>query len=174
MSMWRLASTKRRICSTILQLRTGMSCALVCIVLPWCFIFSSWWYVDLKHNEHKPWGHWSSLIKVGHDTSTTFRLERFGFTIPYMDPDIAGKRVSEHSTHLSWWHWPGHDESRLSIITSIIDSTVLSMVNAAIAGLADLSRKIWDVWVCREEPNGYGGPYARNLNAIFNNSTAAG
>ena len=108
------------------------------------------------------------------DASNDFLVEPFSFTIAYVDPDIAGKRVGENNTQLFSWHWPGDDESILPIVTSIVDMTILSIVNAAIAGLPDPSRKIRELWGCLEEPNGDGGPYARNVTPIFDNNTAAG
>jgi hypothetical protein len=108
------------------------------------------------------------------DASNDFLVEPFSFTIAYVDPDIAGKRVGENNTQLFSWHWPGDDESILPIVTSIVDTTILSIVNAAIAGLPDPSRKIRELWGCLEEPNGDGGPYARNVTPIFDNNTAAG
>jgi len=91
-----------------------------------------------------------------------------------VDPDIAGKKVGENNTQLFSRHWPGDDESILLIVTSIVDTTILSIVNAAIAGLPDPSRKIRQLWGCLEVPNGDGGPYAHNVTQIFNNITAAG
>jgi hypothetical protein len=118
-------------------------------------------------------GHRSSPRKVLCDTSKDFVVEPFGFTITYVDPDIPGKRVVENKTQLFSWHWPGDDESILPIVTSIVDTTILSIVNAAIAGLPDPSLKIRQLWGCLEEPNGDGGPYARNVTTIFDNNTAA-
>jgi len=91
-----------------------------------------------------------------------------------VDTDIAGKTVCENNTQLFSWHWPGDDESILPIVTSILDMTILSIVNAAIAGLPDPSRNIRELWGCQEEPNGNGGPYGRNVTPIFDNNTAAG
>jgi len=91
-----------------------------------------------------------------------------------VDPDIAGKRVGENNTQLFSWHWPGDDESILPIVTSIVNTTILLIVNAAIAGLPEPSRKIRELWGCLEEPNGDGGPYARDVTPIFDNNTAAG
>ena len=91
-----------------------------------------------------------------------------------MDPDIAGKRVGENNTQLFSWQWPGDDESILPIVTSIVYTTILSIVNAAIAGLPDPSWKIRELWGCLEERNGDGGPYARNVTPILDNNTAAG
>jgi len=103
-----------------------------------------------------------------------FLVKPFSFTIAYVDPDIAGKRVGENNTQLFSWHWPGDDESILPIVTSIVDTTILSIVNAAITGLPDPSRKIRELWGCLEEPNGDGCPYARNVTPIFDNNTGAG
>ena len=90
-----------------------------------------------------------------------------------MDPDIAAKRVGENNTQLFSWHQLGDDESILPIVTSIVDMTILSIVNAAMAGLPDPSRKIQEVWGCLDEPNGDGGLYAHNVTPIFDNNTAA-
>jgi len=68
-------------------------------------------------------------------------VDPFSFTIPYVDPNIAGKRVGENNTQLFTWDWPGDDESILPIVTSIVNTTILSMVNVAIAGPTDPSRK---------------------------------
>jgi hypothetical protein len=51
--------------------------------------------------------------------------------------------VGETNTQLFSWYWPGDDESIFPIVTSIVDTTILSIVNAAISGLPDPSRKIW-------------------------------
>ena len=69
-------------------------------------------------------------------------VEPPSFTIAYVDPDIAGKRVGENNNHLFSWCWPGDDELILPIVTSIVNTTILLIVNAAIAGLPDPSRKI--------------------------------
>jgi len=108
------------------------------------------------------------------DASNNFLVEPFSFTIAYVDPDIAGKRVGEYNTQLFSWHWPGDDESILLIVTSIVDTTILSIVNAGIAGLPEPSQKIRDLWGFLEKPNGDGGLYAHNATPIFDNNTAAG
>jgi len=108
------------------------------------------------------------------DSSNYSLVAPFSFTITYVDPDIAGKRVGENNTQLFSWHWPGDDASILPIVTSIVDTTILSIVNAAIAGLPDPSWIIREHWGCLEEPIGDGGPYARNVTPIFDNNTAAG
>jgi len=59
-----------------------------------------------------------------------------------VDPDITGKRVGEDDTQLFSWPWPRDEESILPIHTSILDQTIWAIVNAAIAGLPDPSRKI--------------------------------
>lgn len=76
------------------------------------------------------------------DPSTDLLVKPFSFTIVYVDPHIAGKRVGENNTQLFRWRWPGDDESILTIVISIVDTTNLSIVNAAIASLADPSQTI--------------------------------
>jgi hypothetical protein len=119
-------------------------------------------------------GHRSSPIKVRCDASYDFLVEPFSFIIAYVDPDIAGKRVGENNTHLCSWRWPGDDESILPIVTSIVDTTIVSIVNASIAGLPDPSGIIRELWGCLEEPNGDCGPYACNVSPSFDNNTAGG
>jgi hypothetical protein len=82
--------------------------------------------------------------------------------------------VGENNTQLFSWHWPGDDESIHPIVTSIVNTTILSIANAAISGLPDPSRTIRELWGCQEEPNGDGGPYAHNVTLIFDNNTAGG
>jgi hypothetical protein len=77
------------------------------------------------------------------DASNDFLVDPFSFTIAYVHPDLAGKRVGEINTQLFSWYGPGDDESIFPIVTSIVDTTILSIVNAAISGLPDPSRKIW-------------------------------
>jgi len=38
------------------------------------------------------------------DASTDFLVETFSFTIAFVDPDTAGKRVGENDTQLYSWH----------------------------------------------------------------------
>jgi len=108
------------------------------------------------------------------DASKDFLVEPFSFTIAHVDPDIAGKRVGENNTQLFSWQWPGDDELILPLVTSIVYMTILSIVNAAIAGLPDPSWKIRELWGCLEEPNGDRDPYARKVTPISDNNTAAG
>jgi len=56
-----------------------------------------------------------------------------------VDPDIAGKRVGENNNQLFSSHWPGDNDKILLIVISIVDTTMLSIVNAVIAGLPDPS-----------------------------------
>jgi hypothetical protein len=91
-----------------------------------------------------------------------------------VDPDIAWKRVGENNKQLISWHWPGGDVSILPIVISVVDTTILSIVNPGNTGLADLSLKIGEIWGCLEEPNGDGGLYACNITPIVDKNTAAG
>jgi hypothetical protein len=64
-------------------------------------------------------------------------------------------------------------ESILPIVASIVHTTILSIMNAAIASQRDPSRKIRERWGCREEPNLDCGSYTLNVTPIFDNYTAA-
>jgi len=110
---------------------------------------------------------------VGCDVSTDFYVVPLGLTIAYVDPHIAGKRVGENNTQLCSWYWPGDDESIVPILTSIVDTTHLSMMNAAITGLPGPSWEFRELCGCREKPNGDGGPYACDVTLIVDNNTAA-
>jgi hypothetical protein len=98
----------------------------------------------------------------------------FVFTIACVDPDNPGERVGEYQTQVCSWHRPGDDESILLNDTSIFNTTIVSMVHTAIAGLPYPSQKIRERWGCLEELNGDGSLYARNITPIFNNHTATG
>jgi len=147
---------------------------LVCIWSPLCLFCSSWRCLDPEDDEERTSGHRSAPIQVRCDALNDFLVDSFSFLIAYVDSDIARKRVGENNTQLFSWHWPGDDESILPIVTSIVNTTISSIVNAAIAGLPDPSREIRQLWGCLEEPDGGGGPYARNDTPIFDNNTAAG
>jgi len=54
------------------------------------------------------------------------------------------------------------------------DMTILSIVNSAIASLPDLSRRLQELFGCREEPIGDGGQHTHNVTSILDNNTAAG
>jgi len=90
-----------------------------------------------------------------------------------MDPDIAGCRLGEHNTQRFSSYWPGDDISMHPMVTSVVNMTNLTIVNAAIARLPDPRRKIRELWWCWEEPNGGGGLHASNVTPIFDNNTAA-
>ena len=107
------------------------------------------------------------------DAWTDFLVKPFGLFIACVDPDIAAKKVGENNTWLFSGHWPGDEESILPIVTSVVDTRILSIVNAAIASLPDRRRIVWVLWGCLEEPNGEGGLYACNVTSIFDNTTAA-
>jgi len=65
-----------------------------------------------------------------------------------MDPDIAVMMVGEYNTPLLSWHSPGDDRLILLMVTSIVNTTILSIVNAAIIDLPDPSRNIQELWGC--------------------------
>jgi len=170
----RLVFTKGRRGSKKPRLKRENSCTLVCISSPWCFFCSSWWCVDAEDDKDETSGHRSSPLKVRCDASTDFLDKPFSCTIIYVDPNIAAKRVGENNTQLLWSHWPWDDESILLILTSIVDATILSIVNAGITDLPDPSRNIRDLYGWLQEPNRNGGPYARMGTPIFDTNTAAG
>ena len=146
---------------------------MVCISSPQCLICCSWWCVDTEDNKEETSGSRCSPIKEHCDDSTDFLVEPFSFTIAYVDPDIARKRVGENDPQLFSGHWPWDDESILLMVTSIVVTTIVSIVNAAITGLWDPSYKIREIWGCRQEPNVHGGPHACNVTPIIDNNTAA-
>ena len=90
-----------------------------------------------------------------------------------MDPDVAGKRVGENIAQHFSWHWPGDEKSMIRILISIVNTTILSIANAAFACLPDHSWIIRNLWGCWDDRNGDGGPHACNVTPIFNNKTAA-
>jgi len=107
-------------------------------------------------------------------TSTDFVVKPFSFTIAHVVRNITGKRVGENNTQQFTWHWPGDDVSILPMVTLIVDTTMLSMVNTAIARRPDSCQQIPQLGGCREEPNGDGGLCARNVTPRFNINSAAG
>jgi len=154
-------------------LRRGNSCTLGCISFTWCFFCSWWWCVDSEYSKEETSSHGSLPIKVRCNASTDFLLEPSSVTIAHVDSKIGGKRVWENNTQLLSWHWPADDESMLLICTSIVDMTMLSIINAVIADLPDHSWKIRKLLGCQEDPAGDGCPYARNDTPICDNNTAA-
>jgi len=56
----------------------------------------------------------------------------------------------------------------------MVNTTILWIMNPAIAGLQDPRGKISELWGCEEELNGDSGLYARNVAPNFLNNTAAG
>lgn len=96
------------------------------------------------------------------DASTDILVQSFSFAIACVDPVIAGNRVGEDNPQVVSWHWPRDNESILPIVSSIVETTILSAVNVAIRGLLDPRKKIGELLGCQEEPNRDGGPYTRN------------
>ena len=91
-----------------------------------------------------------------------------------MDPDIAGKRVGKNNTPLFSWNGSVDAELILLIVISTINTTIVSIVNAAIPGLPDPSNNILQLWGSHEEPNGNGGLQAQNLTPILDYNTVVG
>jgi hypothetical protein len=93
-------------------------------------------------------GYRSLLIEVCCDASLDLVVEPFRFSIAYLDSDIAGKRESEIHNHLVIWHWPENDVSILPIVTSIINTNISSIWNAAITNVQDPSWNIRELLGC--------------------------
>lgn len=104
---------------------------------------------------------------------SNFLVELYTFTIAYVDPYIAGKRLGEINSQLFSWHCLGDDESILLIVTSIIDATILSIMNESIAGLPHFRWTIQENPQCRKVPIGDRDLYSCNIARIFNNNNAA-
>jgi len=172
-SSHRLAFAEGTIRSKEPRVRRGNSCTFVCMSSPPWFFFSSWWCVDTKDNKEETSGHRSSLIKVPCEALTDCHVKSLTFTIAYVDPETARTRVGENHPQLFPWHWPGDDESILLTVTSIVDTTILSIVNGAFAGLPDPNRNIQELWGCWEDLNEDGCPYALSITSIFDINTAA-
>jgi hypothetical protein len=108
------------------------------------------------------------------DASTKINLEPFSYTIPYVDPDIVGNRVGEFNTLQFIWRQPEDGEYLLVAATPMVDTTNMSIVNAAIDAPPGSSCIFREHWGCGQEPDGDGGPYARSVTPILDNNTAAG
>jgi len=119
-------------------------------------------------------GHRSSPIKVRCDALTDFPDKPFDITIAYVDPDIAGERVVVNNSDLFSWHWRGDDESILRIVTSVVDTMIVSIVDAPIPSKPDCRQSFREWWGCRAGPNGDGGLYARQVAPIANENISAG
>jgi hypothetical protein len=115
----------------------------------------------------------SSLVTLHCDYLTDVYGEPVSFTVAYVDPDIAGKIVGETNTQLFSWDWPANDQSKLQIVTSIIDMTSLSIVNTAITSVPDQSGNSRELWGCRVEPTGDWGLNNRNVTPMLANTAAA-
>jgi hypothetical protein len=90
-----------------------------------------------------------------------------------VDSHVPRRRVGDNDAQLVSWHWLGDDESIHQIGTSIIETTIMSIVKAAIAGLPNSNWKIRELCGCREGPIGDGGLYAHIVTPISDSNTAA-
>jgi len=61
----------------------------------------------------------------------------------------------------------------MPIVTSIVDATIVSIMNPAIASLPDPHSAIQEVWGNQDEAKGDGDPYSQNFTPIGNDNTAA-
>jgi len=96
------------------------------------------------------------------------------YTITYMDPDIAVKRLCQNTTEVHSCHCPADHESWIPILTSIVDMTTFSIMNSAIARFADPRPEVCGYWRCWEKSNVHYGLHSSNVTPIFNEHTAAG
>lgn len=156
------------------RLSRGMLCPLICISLRSCLWYSSWWCVDTHDDMEESSTHWSSPIRVHHESSTNFPVESCSLTIGSVDHCIAGKRVGGNNTQMFWWHWPADGESLFPIVSSILNMTIMSIMNATIAGLPNPSWTMWELEGCQKEPNGGGGLHLWNFTSIFDDNNIGG
>jgi len=103
----------------------------------------------------------------------TFLVKPFSFSIAYVDANIAGKEVGENNLKLFSGHCLGDDDSMHLTVISIVDTTIWSIVNRALANLPDPFQIIGELWGCQEELIGYGGPHTHNVTPIFIYNTGA-
>jgi len=153
-SSGRLGHAKEIVWSTKLRLRKGNSSKLVCISSPQLFHYCSWWCVGAENNKEDALGHRVLLMKMHCDPLTDFLVKPSSATIAHGDPDRAGKRVGRNNTRQFSLQVPGDAESMILGVTSIVNMTMLSIMNAAIASLPDPCRKIWERGGCQDQPNG--------------------
>jgi hypothetical protein len=113
-------------------------------------------------------------MKVHCAASTNVLMVSFSITITNIGLNITRKRVGIIHTDQLSWHWPGDGESIFRILISIVDTTILSTVNSAFAGLPVSSWNMQEQWGCWEESNADGSQNAHNGTTIFNNNSVAG
>lgn len=94
----------------------------------------------------------SSALQRG-KASTNYVVETFNYAVAYVHPEVAGKSVGEYHAQLVIWYWPGHDESMLWIVTSVIHTTIFSFMTSVIADLPDPSWTVRQHWSCLEKPH---------------------
>jgi hypothetical protein len=90
-----------------------------------------------------------------------------------VDSDIAGKRVGKCNPLQFSCHWPGDDKSILLIVTSLVNTTIVSILNTTISGLPDPSQTILELWGYWLDPIRDGSLQAINVPSIIDNNTAA-
>jgi hypothetical protein len=108
------------------------------------------------------------------DTWNNVHVERFNHPICYVDANIAGNTVHQNNTELVPWHWPGDTESIVLTFTTIVDTTILSIMNGAILGLPDHNWNICELWGFLEEHNEYCSLYSCNVTPNDVNCPATG
>jgi len=61
--------------------------------------------------------------------------------------------VHKNNSQLLPWHWPGDTESIVLTVTTIVDTTTVSIMNVVILGLPDHNWTICELWGVLEERN---------------------
>jgi len=172
-SLRRLALAEGSIGSMKPWLGRGNLYTLVCISSPQCILRSGWWCVDTEDDEEETSDYMTAPIDVCCIAVTDFVGEQCSFTIAIVYLDTAGKQVGENNTQLFSWQWPEDDEMLLPIITTIVNTTTLSIVNAVVTGLPDCSLNVTEPWGSRVKGNRNGHLRAHNGTLIFDINTAA-
>jgi len=174
MNSERLACAESWIRNTTPQLQRGNLTTLVCVSSPLWFIYYSWGSFDTEADKEETSSCRSLSIKVHCDTSTDFLIKQFSVTTIYANTKVTSKRVGQNNPQRIPWCWPGDGELILLIVTSIVDTSILSIMNPAIAGLPNPRWKIGELWDSWEQRNGDGSLSACHIPPICDHHTAAG
>jgi hypothetical protein len=104
---------------------------------------------------------------VGCNALTHDLVEPFSLTMVNLDSNVSGPRVGENNTPQFSLHWHLYGEWILPIVTSFVDISSVSIINAVLRGVQDPSLTIRERWGCQEEPTGKGHLHARIFTPIF-------
>jgi hypothetical protein len=98
---------------------------------------------------------------VGCYALTHYLVEPFSLTMVYLDSNVSGQRVGENNTPQFSLHWHWNGEWILPIVTSFVDLSSVSIINAVFRGVQNPSLTIRELWGCQEEPTGNGHLHAQ-------------